>query len=99
MTRVHGLSVAWRLPQLSGLPRWWGVGLPDPIGALVAEVVGTHAIGAADELDIAPIRPDESLRPYTTIWVVRVGDAADIELPLQGRLEEHQSVGRPDEHV
>jgi hypothetical protein len=31
-------------------------------------------IGAADELDIAPVRPDGSLRPYTTIWVVRVGD-------------------------
>src|SRR5437867_3248423 len=28
----------------------------------------------ADELDIAPLRPDGSLRPYTTIWVVRVGD-------------------------
>jgi hypothetical protein len=31
-------------------------------------------VGAADELDIAPVRPDGSLRPYTTIWVVRVGD-------------------------
>ena len=32
------------------------------------------AIGAADELDIAALRPDGTLRPYTTIWVVRVGD-------------------------
>lgn len=32
-------------------------------------------IGAADELQIAALRPDGSLRPYTTIWVVRVGDS------------------------
>jgi hypothetical protein len=31
-------------------------------------------IGSADELEIAALRPDGSLRPYTTIWVVRVGD-------------------------
>jgi hypothetical protein len=31
-------------------------------------------IGATDELDIAPVGKDGSLRPYTTIWVVRVGD-------------------------
>jgi hypothetical protein len=31
-------------------------------------------IGAADELRVAALRPDGSLRPYTTIWVVRVGD-------------------------
>ncbi len=31
-------------------------------------------IGAADELEIAALRPDGSLRPATTIWVVRVGD-------------------------
>ncbi len=31
-------------------------------------------IGAADELEIAALRPDGSLRPFTTIWVVRVGD-------------------------
>jgi hypothetical protein len=31
-------------------------------------------IGAAEELQIASLRPDGSLRPYTTIWVVRVGD-------------------------
>jgi hypothetical protein len=30
-------------------------------------------IGAADELGIAAGRPDGSLRPYVTIWVVRVG--------------------------
>jgi hypothetical protein len=33
-----------------------------------------NKIGAADELQIAPLRPDGSLSPYTTIWVVRVGD-------------------------
>jgi Uncharacterized protein conserved in bacteria (DUF2255) len=32
------------------------------------------AIGEADELQIAVLRADGSLRPYTTIWVVRVGD-------------------------
>ena len=31
-------------------------------------------IAAADELEIAALRPDGSLRPYTTIWVVRVGE-------------------------
>jgi hypothetical protein len=31
-------------------------------------------IGAADELQIAALRPDGSLRPYVTTWVVRVGD-------------------------
>jgi hypothetical protein len=31
-------------------------------------------IGTADELQIAALRPDGSLRPYTTIWVVRVAD-------------------------
>jgi hypothetical protein len=33
-----------------------------------------HEIGAAAELSVAPLRPDGSVRPYTTIWVVRVGD-------------------------
>ena len=31
-------------------------------------------IGAADELRIAAWRADGSLRPYTTIWVVPIGD-------------------------
>jgi len=31
-------------------------------------------IGAADELQIAPLSADGSLRPYTTIWVVRVSE-------------------------
>ena len=31
-------------------------------------------IGAAEELQIAALRPDGSLRPYTTIWVIRTGD-------------------------
>lgn len=33
-----------------------------------------HRIGSADELDIATTRGDGSLRPWVTIWVVRVGD-------------------------
>jgi hypothetical protein len=40
--------------------------------AWTAEELDT--IGAADELDIAVMRPDGSPRPYVTIWVVRVGD-------------------------
>ena len=31
-------------------------------------------IGRADELDIASRRADGSLRPFITIWVVRLGD-------------------------
>jgi hypothetical protein len=31
-------------------------------------------IEAAEELEIAALRPDGTLRPATTIWVVRVGD-------------------------
>lgn len=31
-------------------------------------------IGRATELDIASRRPDGTLRPFITIWVVRVGD-------------------------
>ena len=34
------------------------------------------AVGDADELQIASQRPDGTIRPYVTIWVVRVG--ADI---------------------
>jgi len=30
-------------------------------------------IDAADELEIAARRPDGTLRPYVTIWVVRIG--------------------------
>ncbi|HEU4492236.1 MAG TPA: DUF2255 family protein [Jiangellales bacterium] len=31
-------------------------------------------IGAAEELRLASRRPDGSLRPYVTMWVVRVGN-------------------------
>lgn len=31
-------------------------------------------VGSADEVDIAPVRPDGTFRPYTTIWVVCVAD-------------------------
>ena len=31
-------------------------------------------IGAAEELQVSSTRADGSLRPYVTIWVVRVGD-------------------------
>lgn len=33
-----------------------------------------RAIGAAEELDIASVRADGSMRPYITIWHVAVGD-------------------------
>jgi hypothetical protein len=36
------------------------------------------AIGAADELDIAALGPDGPPRPYTTIWVIRVGDGLHV---------------------
>ena len=32
------------------------------------------SIGTADEMDIAPLRPDGTLRNPVTIWVVRHGD-------------------------
>ena len=32
------------------------------------------AVGTADELQIASVRPDGSLRPWVTIWTVRSGD-------------------------
>jgi hypothetical protein len=31
-------------------------------------------IGRAEELRLASLRPDGTLRPYVTIWVVRAGD-------------------------
>jgi hypothetical protein len=31
-------------------------------------------IGRADELRIASLRPDGSLRPFVTIWVIRAGN-------------------------
>lgn len=31
-------------------------------------------IGTAEELELSSPRPDGSLRPYVTMWVVRVGD-------------------------
>ncbi|OCI31942.1 DUF2255 family protein [Oerskovia enterophila] len=31
-------------------------------------------IGRAEELQVSSARPDGTLRPYVTIWVVRVGD-------------------------
>jgi hypothetical protein len=35
---------------------------------------GLGRLGRADELAIASRRPDGSLRPFVTIWFVRVGD-------------------------
>jgi hypothetical protein len=32
-------------------------------------------IGGAEELQLASVRPDSTLRPSVTIWVVRAGDA------------------------
>ncbi|OLT52271.1 DUF2255 family protein [Cellulosimicrobium sp. CUA-896] len=31
-------------------------------------------VGRAEELQVSSVRTDGSLRPYVTIWVVRVGD-------------------------
>ncbi len=31
-------------------------------------------VGDAEELDLASTRPDGTLRPYVTMWVVRAGD-------------------------
>lgn len=31
-------------------------------------------IGGAEELQLASTRPDGTLRPYVTMWVVRAGD-------------------------
>jgi len=31
-------------------------------------------VGSADELEVAPLRPDGSQRAYVPVWVVRVGD-------------------------
>ncbi|MFJ5986352.1 DUF2255 family protein [Lentzea sp. NPDC092896] len=31
-------------------------------------------IGAAEELQLASLRKDDTLRPYVTMWVVRTGD-------------------------
>jgi hypothetical protein len=33
-----------------------------------------NAIGGADELQVASVRDDGSLRPWVTIWTVRSGD-------------------------
>src|SRR3954454_22816738 len=32
------------------------------------------SIGKAEELQLASVRPDGTLRPYVTMWVVRAGD-------------------------
>ena len=42
------------------------------MNAWTAEQLAT--IAAAAEFDIAPLRSDGTPRPYTTIWVVRIGD-------------------------
>ena len=31
-------------------------------------------IGGAEEMQLASVRPDGTLRPYVTMWVVRAGD-------------------------
>jgi len=33
-----------------------------------------HSIGASEELQLASRRPDGTLRPFVTMWVVRTGD-------------------------
>lgn len=41
-------------------------------------------IGTADELDLAPLRRDGTLRKPVTIWVVRLGDDLYVR-PFKGR--------------
>ena len=40
--------------------------------AWTSDELGT--IGGAEELQLASARPDGTLRPYVTMWVVRAGD-------------------------
>jgi hypothetical protein len=66
-------------------------------------------IGAADELRIAPLRQDGSLRTPVTIWVVRQGDALFVRSmngrtaawfrDAQGRYEAHIHSGGVDKDV
>ena len=48
------------MPAANGMNTW-------PRGEL-------ERIGAAEEVGLASRRPDGSLRPYVTMWVVRAGD-------------------------
>jgi hypothetical protein len=50
-------------------------------------------IGLADELEIAPLRVGGSLRPYTTIWVIRVGDDVYVR-SVRGRRRSPEGFGR-----
>ena len=54
-------------------------------------------IGTTDELRIAPVLPDGSLRPYTTIWVVRVGDGLYVRSYRGQRGTWYQAVQRRPE--
>ena len=40
----------------------------------LAAGANSRRIGAAEEVGLASRRPDGSLRPYVTMWVVRAGD-------------------------
>ena len=40
-------------------------------------------IGRAEELRVSSLRPDGTLRPYVTIWVVREGDDLYVRLCLR----------------
>src|SRR5436309_2340488 len=66
-------------------------------------------IGGAEELEIAPLRPDGTLRKPVTIWVVRDGDDVYIRSVngrtstwfrgAQGRHEAHIEAGGLDKDV
>ena len=66
-------------------------------------------IGKADELEIASLRRDETLRKAVTIWVVRVGEALYVRAVngrkgvwyrhAQERLAGHISAGGVEKHV
>ena len=54
-------------------------------------------IGAAEELEIAPLRHDSTLRKPVTIWVVRHGDALYVR-SVNGRARAGGSVACQDRH-
>ena len=48
--------------------------MPAPGDTITWSARELERIGEAEELQLASRRPDGTLRPYVTMWVVRVGD-------------------------
>jgi len=58
---------------------------------------GLTRIGAAEELEVSSYREDGTLRPFVTIWVVRVGDDVVVRSaygPRNGWFRHAQESGR-----